>query len=85
MGLVTALCMLVLLVGGLGLFGQEKSSSGLRSVYYERIVPLKQLKMVSDMYAVNVVDTAHKVRDASMTAAQGLQSIADARKLIEQN
>ncbi len=32
MGLVTALCMLVLLVGGLGLFGQEKSSSGLRSV-----------------------------------------------------
>ncbi len=85
LSLLAALCTLVLLVGGLGLFGLQQSNSGLRSVYYDRVVPLKQLKIVSDMYAVNVVDTAHKVRDASMTPEQGLQSIADARKLISRN
>ncbi len=85
LGLLAALCTLVLLVGGLGLFGLQQSNNGLRSVYYDRVVPLKQLKIVSDMYAVNVVDAAHKVRDGGMTPEQGLRSIADARKLIEQN
>ena len=35
--------------------------------------------------AVNVVDTAHKVRDGALTPAQGLQSVADARKAIDTN
>ena len=84
-GLLTALCLLVLLVGGGGLFGMGQSNAGLKSVYDERVVPLKQIKVVADMYAVNVVDTAHKVRDGAMTPAQGVQSVADARKAIDTN
>ena len=71
-GLLTALCLLVLLVGGAGLFGMGQSNAGLKSVYDDRVVPLKQIKVVADMYAVNVVDTAHKVRDGAMTPAQGV-------------
>ena len=84
-GLLAALCLLVLLVGGAGLFGMGQSNAGLKSVYDDRVVPLKQIKVVADMYAVNVVDTAHKVRDGAMTPAQGLQSVADARKAIDTN
>ena len=84
-GLLTALCLLVLLVGGAGLFGMGQSNAGLKSVYDDRVVPLKQIKVVADMYAVNVVDTAHKVRDGAMTPAQGVQSVADARKAIDTN
>ena len=84
-GLLTALCLLVLLVGGGGLFGMGQSNAGLKSVYDDRVVPLKQIKVVADMYAVNVVDTAHKVRDGAMTPAQGVQSVADARKAIDTN
>ncbi|MFY3386381.1 MCP four helix bundle domain-containing protein, partial [Paracidovorax sp. MALMAid1276] len=84
-GLLTALCLLVLVVGGAGLFGMAQSNAGLRSVYDDRVVPLKQIKIVADMYAVNVVDAAHKVRDGAMTPAQGLQAVADARKAIESN
>ncbi|MBB6562467.1 methyl-accepting chemotaxis protein/methyl-accepting chemotaxis protein-1 (serine sensor receptor) [Acidovorax soli] len=62
-----------------------QSNAGLKSVYDDRVVPLKQIKIVADMYAVNVVDAAHKVRDGGMTAAQGLQSVADARKAIDTN
>ncbi|MDH4418690.1 MAG: methyl-accepting chemotaxis protein [Acidovorax sp.] len=83
--LLGALCLLVLLVGGAGLFGMGQSNAGLKSVYDDRVVPLKQIKVVADMYAVNVVDTAHKVRDGAMTPAQGLQSVADARKAIDAN
>ena len=73
-GLLTALCLLVLLVGGAGLFGMGQSNAGLKSVYDDRVVPLKQIKVVADMYAVNVVDTAHKVRDGAMTPAQGVRA-----------
>ncbi len=84
-GLLAALCFLVLLVGGAGLYGIVQSNAGLKSVYDDRVVPLKQIKVVADMYAVNVVDTAHKVRDGAMTPAQGLQSVADARREIDTN
>ena len=83
--LLTALCLLVLLVGGAGLFGMGQSNAGLKSVYDDRVVPLKQIKTVADMYAVNVVDAAHKVRDGALTPAQGQQSVADARKAIDAN
>ncbi|WP_137749487.1 methyl-accepting chemotaxis protein [Acidovorax sp. NB1] len=83
--LLAVLCCLVLMVGGIGLVGMGHSNTGLKSVYDDRVVPLKQLKIVADMYAVNVVDAAHKVRDGGMTPAQGLQSVNDARKAIESN
>ncbi|MEG0000528.1 MAG: methyl-accepting chemotaxis protein [Comamonas sp.] len=82
-GILAVLCCLVLLVGGVGLLGMGQSNAGLKSVYQDRVVPLKQIKIVADMYAVNVVDAAHKVRDGGMTAAQGLQSVADARRAID--
>ena len=84
-GLLAALCLLVLLVGMAGLYGMGNSNAGLKTVYDDRVVPLKQIKVVADMYAVNVVDTAHKVRDGALTPAQGLQSVADARKAIDLN
>ncbi|MFN3440644.1 MAG: methyl-accepting chemotaxis protein [Acidovorax sp.] len=83
--LLAALCLLVLLVGGAGLFGMGQSNAGLKSVYDDRVVPLKQIKVVADMYAVHVVDAAHKVRDGAMTPAQGLKSVTDARKDIDTN
>ncbi len=75
--LLAMLCGLVLLVGTMGLYGMGESNSGLKSVYDDRVVPLKQLKDVSDMYAVNVVDSAHKVRDGAMTAAQGTAAVSE--------
>ncbi|WP_462387665.1 methyl-accepting chemotaxis protein [Acidovorax sp. Q11] len=84
-GLLAALSLLVLLVGGAGLFGMGQSNAGLKTVYDDRVVPLKQIKVVADMYAVNVVDTAHKVRDGAMTPAQGVQSVVEARKAIDTN
>ncbi len=82
--LLGVLCALMLTIGLLGLRGMRGSERGLETVYNDRVVPLKQIKLVSDAYAVNVVDTVHKVRDASLTAAQGLASIAEAKKVIAQ-
>ena len=83
--LLAILCCLVLLVGWAGIFGMGQSNEGMKSVYEDRVVPLKQIKIVSDMYAVNVVDTAHKVRDGALTFQQGVQLLGAARKEIQTN
>jgi len=59
------------------------SNDGLRSVYDDRVVPLRDLKTVADAYAVNIVDTAHKVRNGNIEAARGVASVAEARQAIE--
>ena len=82
--LLTALCLLAAALGVAGLLGMQRANQGLNTVYQDRVVPLKQLKLVSDAYAINIVDTAHKVRDGAMTPAQGLQSVALARKDIQE-
>ena len=48
-GLLAALCLLVLLVGAEELLGIGQSNAGLKSVYDDRVVPLKQIKVVADM------------------------------------
>ncbi|QPF75282.1 methyl-accepting chemotaxis protein [Roseateles sp. DAIF2] len=60
--LTAILCLLMatLAFGGVLLLAQ--ANEALRTVYDDRVIPLRQLKTVSDMYAVNIVDTTHKVR-----------------------
>lgn len=64
-------------IGTLGLHGMAQSNEGLNSVYKDRVVPLRDLKIISDMYAVNIVDTTHKVRNGNI-------SWSDARKNLDQ-
>ncbi len=60
----------------------RNGDANMASLYADRVVPLKQLKAVSDAYAVQVVDTAHKARDGALTPEQARQSVAAARTLI---
>ncbi len=59
-------------------------SDGLKTVYYDRVVPLKELKIIADLYAVNIVDTAHKVRDKSLSWAEGSSNLTEAEKIIHE-
>lgn len=65
-----------IVVGVLGLIDLKESNQRFTSVYDNRIVPLRQLKSISDFYAINVVDTVHKAADGSI-------SLNDANKLIK--
>jgi methyl-accepting chemotaxis protein len=56
---------------------------GLREVYQDRVVPLEQLKIISDMYAVNIVDTSHKVRSGSLAWDKGVEAVREARTVID--
>ncbi len=80
--LLSVLCAALVILGTLGLYGMGKSNEGLHSVYEDRVIPLTSLKAVSDLYAVSVVDAAHKVRDGALTGSQGAEQIRKASESI---
>ena len=78
-----AMAVTTLLVGYFGMTGILKSNEKLSSVYKNNVIPLKQLKIIADMYAVNIVDTSHKVRNGNLTWAQGETNVEDALKEVD--
>lgn len=83
--LVGLLLALLVACTGAALFQLREANATLAAVYRQHVLPLRQLKLIADAYAVNIVDTAHKVRDGGLTPEQGLQSLADAKTLIADN
>ena len=74
---------LILLIMGLGYIAEHAfvtGQSAMNTIYEDRVVPLRDLKVISDMYAVNVVDTAHKARSGEISFDQAIDNIRTARK-----
>ncbi len=73
---------LLVIVGMIGVVGLRESNQGLATVYNDRVVPLKDLKLIADMYAVNIVDASHKVRNGNFDWSQGADSVRSAETVI---
>ncbi|MBK8943885.1 MAG: methyl-accepting chemotaxis protein [Ignavibacteriae bacterium] len=82
--LMTISILMVLVISLLGIMSLYKNNNSLKTVYNDRVIPLKQLKLISDMYAVNIVDATHKIRNNNFTQQNGLKSIVNAKKIITQ-
>ena len=65
----------LVVVGFIGARGMKEINNTLLTVYNDRVVPLAGLKEVADMYAVNIVDTSHKVRNGNLSWKDGIQGL----------
>lgn len=65
----------------LSLQEMQRLSQGVNTVYQSRVVPLQQIKLVSDNYAVTSVDVLHKFRAGLLTEPQVLQALQEAQKV----
>jgi methyl-accepting chemotaxis protein len=74
-----------IIVGLATLSGMRQTRDALQRVYVDRVEPLKQLKVVADMYAVNIVDTTHKARNANLSFAEALERITAAQQTIHED
>ncbi len=69
-------------VQGAGYYAIGQMTRGMETIYNDRVVPLRDLKIVADAYAVNIVDAAHKTRAGIFSWAEGTQSVELASKTI---
>ncbi len=73
--LVGVMLLGTLITGVVSLVAQQRSLVGLNSMYLDRVVPLRELKVVSDMYAVQIVDAAQKANLGLMSYEQALGDV----------
>ncbi len=55
------------------------------SLYKDRVIHMKQLKEISDMYTSNIINNSYKVKNNIITWKQGLDGIKEAQTLINSN
>lgn len=76
-GLAAIPLLLLILVSLIAVYNMGLLATGVDSLYQDRIKPLQQIKIVSDAYAVTIVDTMHKHR-------AGLLNVQEASSQIRQ-
>jgi len=77
--LVAAMLVACGVIGVTGLYAQQRSIAGLDTVYLDRVVPLRDLKLISDLYAVKIVDATHKARSGMLSYSQARDEVREAR------
>ena len=73
----------LLILGIFGIIELKKVNHGLETVYNDRVVPLEQLKIIADEYAVNIVDTTHQTRNGNFTFEKCISNINSAENNIK--
>ena len=78
------LTLLLIMMGLMGLGGLRQTVRGMETIYHDRVVPLDQLKKISDAYAVDIVYTAHEVRNGNQTNVKSVEAVDKARRVIKE-
>ena len=60
----------------------EKIENGVVSIYYDRVVPLEDLKIIGDDYAVYVIDAINKANAGDFSAEEAKQGLIEASNNI---
>lgn len=81
--LVAVLLGFTLIAIAVGLWTTKTSNQAFHELYDDRVVPLQSLKNIADAYAVNVVDTNHKLRNLNIDWQQAEQNLASAKQEIQ--
>lgn len=78
-GIALVVFLIVILFAQFNLGAIERTVT---SIYDDRVVPLGQLKLIADAYAVNIIDAVNKAHGGSLSRSEALSGIADARQTI---
>ncbi len=79
---IASLGIALALVGGSGVVASYIANQKIHLILDDSVHPLTELKVVSDMYAVNIVDTAWKTRTGQISWAQGRENVQAAQSRI---
>ncbi|MBL0955342.1 MAG: MCP four helix bundle domain-containing protein [Leptospira sp.] len=73
--MITILLMIV--VASASFYSANQILASLHTVFEDRVVPISQIKEVSDAYLIGIVDAANKVRSKKMSVEEALESIRE--------
>ena len=76
--------LLLVALGSQSYFSVRAMHQNIDTLYDARIVPLSELKLIADAYAVNVIDAVNKANAGVFTAEQAVQELEKAQQIIKE-
>lgn len=80
LSLFPIIVLIMLVISAISIFGTIQT--GVDSLYKDRIVPLRDLKVIADDYAVLIIDTVNKTNTGRMTVEQANSNLSTAQNRI---
>ena len=74
----SVMMVMMAIIGGVGYIGMVKLEAMTATLFHDRVVPVRQLNIVSNTYAVTVVSAAIRVDAGALPASDGAETIAKA-------
>ncbi len=80
---ISLLTAVIAVISAFSFYAMNEQSKLSNSIVADRVIPMEQLKVIADSYAVDIVDAVHKVRSGAFTFDQGQSSVQTAMEKIE--
>ena len=82
-GIFIMVALTTCMLGFSGISGIKESNNGLESVYKNRVLPLKQLKVINDMFSTNIVSTGQKLQRGIITSGEAASNVDEALQVLD--
>ncbi|RYY02344.1 MAG: methyl-accepting chemotaxis protein [Gammaproteobacteria bacterium] len=82
--ILTVLSLFLLLLSGFGWRVFKLQHLSMESIYQDRVIPLRDLKIIADAYAVSIIDVTNKTNAGLLTAEDALTELLAAQAIIKQ-
>jgi methyl-accepting chemotaxis protein len=79
---VLSLCLLFISI--FGWIGSKNQHASIQTIYEDRVIPLRDLKIIADAYAVSIIDLTNKTNAGLITAENAAKEISNTEQLIKQ-
>jgi len=80
---ISLLTAAIFVISAFAFYAKNEQSKLTNSIVADRVIPMEQLKVIADSYAVDIVDAVHKVRSGAFSFEQGQKSVDAAMGKIE--
>lgn len=80
---INATAGVLVVVGGVSIWAFSAINHQVGTIYDDRVIPLQQLKIISDDYAVQVIDEVNKTHAGISSPSQAVSSIKKAQEEID--
>ncbi|MES5100673.1 methyl-accepting chemotaxis protein [Agrobacterium sp. BA1120] len=75
---ISVLTATIVMIAAFSFYAMEKEAKIADSIVVDRVEPMEHLKIIGDRYAVNIVDTVHKVRSGALSPVEGTANVQSA-------
>jgi methyl-accepting chemotaxis protein len=82
--ILSTLSLSLLVISAFSWNGFKNQHASIQTIYEDRVIPLRDLKVIADAYAVSIIDLTNKTNAGLISAEDASKEIHNAEQLIKQ-